>query len=99
MTGNEQRLDDRLALDLRNSRLGQRGEDGAQPVEALHVSGVGGQIGKPLRKVIFGVFVDAFDRVSLAEKAKQVNGMHFLVGEVRVGVIALSLTGGAEASV
>jgi hypothetical protein len=48
--------------------------------------------------VIFGVFVDAFNRVSLAEKAKQVNGKYFLVGEVRVGVIALPLTGGAETS-
>jgi len=49
--------------------------------------------------VILSVFVDVFDRVSLAEKAEQINREYLLVGEVRIGIVALPLHHSAQASV
>ena len=40
----------------------------------------------PLGKVIFGVFVDLFDRFSFADEAEQGYRKHFLVGKVEIRV-------------
>jgi hypothetical protein len=41
--------------------------------------------------VVAHVLVDLFDLFSLADKDKQIDGEYLLVGESRVGVVALPL--------
>lgn len=48
-------------------------------------------MGNHSEQVVAHVLVDLFDLFSLADKDKQIDGEYLLVGESRVGVVALPL--------